>query len=155
MESPKRLDDATFAQVIRHTPLVCIDIIARGPGGGVLLGLRTNEPAKGYWFVPGGRILKEETIAQAFRRLTTAELGWTYEISQAEFHGVYDHFHDTNYFEDPTYGTHYVALAYRIDLDVSINSLPTMQHSQYRRASVKDLLADDTVHTLTKNYFRN
>lgn len=43
--------------------------------GQVLLGQRLNRPAQGYWFVPGGRIHKDETMTQAFARLTKEELG--------------------------------------------------------------------------------
>jgi hypothetical protein len=40
-------------------PLVSIDLIIRDNADRVLLGLRNNEPAKGYFFVPGGIILKD------------------------------------------------------------------------------------------------
>ena len=55
-------------EVIKHTPLVSIDLIVRNGKDQILVGLRTNEPAKGFWFVPGGRILKNERITEAFKR---------------------------------------------------------------------------------------
>lgn len=39
-------------------PLVSFDLIIRDPDGRALLRLRTNDPAKGFYFVPGGRILE-------------------------------------------------------------------------------------------------
>jgi colanic acid biosynthesis protein WcaH len=57
--------DDNFAQVIRLAPLVSIDLIIRDPIQDVLVALRTNEPAKGFYFVPGGRIRKDETIQAA------------------------------------------------------------------------------------------
>jgi len=41
----------------------------------LLVGLRTNEPAKNYYFVPGGVIRKNETIELAFERILKAETG--------------------------------------------------------------------------------
>lgn len=60
---------------MRLTPLVAIDLIVRSEEK-VLLGRRTNEPAKGFFFVPGGRIFKGETARTAFQRITLAELGF-------------------------------------------------------------------------------
>lgn len=62
-----------FAQVIDRTPLVSLDLLVENGQGEFLLGLRTNRPAQGFWFVPGGRVRKGETLAQAFERLTLAD----------------------------------------------------------------------------------
>ncbi|AIF61170.1 colanic acid biosynthesis protein WcaH [Escherichia coli B7A] len=64
-----------FATVVRSTPLVSLDFIAENSRGEFLLGKRTNRPAQGYWFVPGGRVQKDETLEAAFERLTMAETG--------------------------------------------------------------------------------
>ena len=45
-----------FATVVRSTPLVSLDFIVENSRGEFLLGKRTNRPAQGYWFVPGGRV---------------------------------------------------------------------------------------------------
>jgi colanic acid biosynthesis protein WcaH len=55
---PQFLNKDEFAQVVRNTPLVSIDLIIRDPDQYVLVGFRTNEPAKGKWFVPGGVVRK-------------------------------------------------------------------------------------------------
>lgn len=68
------LDQTTFSTIIACTPLVSIDLVVTNANGQVLLGQRLNRPAKNYWFVPGGRILKNESLAQAFKRLTRDEL---------------------------------------------------------------------------------
>ncbi|MBF4436458.1 NUDIX domain-containing protein, partial [Vibrio anguillarum] len=65
----------TFKTIIENTPLVSIDLVVYNQKNEALLGKRNNRPAQGYWFVPGGRILKDESIAVAFRRLTLNELG--------------------------------------------------------------------------------
>ena len=88
------LDRETFSTVLSSTPLVSIDLVVRNRDGEILLGQRVNRPAKGYWFVPGGRILKNETLAQAFERLTKEELGRSYSISDASLLGPYDHLYE-------------------------------------------------------------
>ena len=50
-----------FATVVRSTPLVSLDFIVENSRGEFLLGKRTNRPAQGYWFVPGGRVAKDGT----------------------------------------------------------------------------------------------
>lgn len=78
-----KLDQATFLNIVRDTPLVSIDLIIRNDQGAILLGQRCNKPAQGYWFVPGGRVLKNESLAQAFQRLCHEELASDYAISSA------------------------------------------------------------------------
>ena len=75
-----------FAGVVRLTPLVAIDLIVRDSAGRVLLGERKNEPAKGSFFVPGGRITKNETLTAAFRRITRAELGVERSLTDSPFY---------------------------------------------------------------------
>ena len=62
----QRLDKQTFQTVVAHTPLISLDLIVENVNGQVLLGQRLNKPAQGCWFVPGGRVLKDETMAHAF-----------------------------------------------------------------------------------------
>src|SRR3974377_1489172 len=103
------LNTSEFAQVVRNTPLVSVDLIIRDPDRRVLVGLRTNEPAKGKWFVPGGAVRKNERLADGFARIIKAEIELEASIGEAKFIGVYEHLYDTNVFgEEEGYGTHYV-----------------------------------------------
>ena len=56
------LDEARFLEVIDRAPLVSIDLVVVDPDQRVLCGWRVNQPARGFWFVPGGRILKGEAL---------------------------------------------------------------------------------------------
>ncbi len=56
------LEKDTFTKVIDCTPLISIDLVIENSSSEILLGYRNNRPAKGYWFVPGGRILKDESM---------------------------------------------------------------------------------------------
>lgn len=141
----------TFKTMIVSTPLVSIDLIVRNNEGQILLGKRTNRPAKGYWFVPGGRILKDESFESAFNRLIKAELDLTEVVSK--FKGVYQHFYDDNFSEEE-FTTHYVVLAYEISFNGELSSLPVEQHSGYQWLAESELLVSKSVHHYSKWYFQ-
>lgn len=155
------LDKSIFSTVIASTPLVSIDLVITNAQGQALLGERLNRPARGFWFVPGGRILKNECLANAFERLTREELGQSFSIEQARLLGPFDHFYVDNVFTDETQrlpgenvGTHYVALAYALVLDVELECLPVaIQHERYRWFDMDKLKIDAMVHKHTKRYF--
>lgn len=155
-EEPKPgqwLPPADFNSVVRLTPLVAIDMIVRSCDGRVLVGRRNNEPARGRYFVPGGRITKNETLAAAFKRVSRVELGVEKTIDQARFLGVYEHFYETNNLQQPGFGTHYVTLAYEMTTPVPDASLPKDQHAEYRWQTEAELLRCPEVHENTKAYF--
>ena len=148
------LEPGDFDSVVRLTPLVAIDMIVRSPDGRVLLGRRNHEPAKGCFFVPGGRITKNETLAAAFRRISLAELGAEKKLEEARFLGVYEHFYPTNRLERAGFGTHYVTLAYELTSPVQDALLPKDQHGEYAWQTEAELLSCPHVHENTKAYFR-
>lgn len=143
-----------FKQIIKNTPLVSIDLVIEDPDGRILLGWRSNAPAKGYWFVPGGRIVKDEHFGDAFQRIAKTELGLKLSFEDANFLGVFEHIYpNDNFAGEAGYGTHYIVLAYRIKLNEALESLPDEQHEDYWWASMDELLEDPNVHENTKNYF--
>ncbi len=146
------LTDDDFLKTIKNTPLISIDLVISDSSGRYLLGLRRNRPAADHWFVLGGRIKKGEAILDAFKRVAENELGVTLQSSKAKFIGVYEHFYKDSFYDVMT-PTHYVVLAYSIELDHDINSLSVAQHSKYKWFDIVDLLASPDVHQYTKNYF--
>ncbi|WP_180123811.1 GDP-mannose mannosyl hydrolase [Acinetobacter sp. YH12097] len=149
------LPDETFKSVIQHTPLISIDLIVRNEQGEVLLGKRVNAPAKGYWFVPGGRVRKNETLDDAFVRLIKEELGIESGMTRADakFLGVYEHFYDDCVFGDEV-STHYIVLGYEIKIN-SLKNLSFTQHFEYKLLNEDLLLIDEFVNKYTKKYFIN
>lgn len=148
------LSDPVFSIVIDATPLVSLDLIVRNSAGQILLGERMNRPAQGYWFVPGGRIRKMESLSSAFERLTREELGIRFELADAVLLGPFDHFYQDSVFGDSP-STHYVAIAYELlagDLINDLQALPQQQHGRYRWFIEEELLADVRVHPHTKAY---
>lgn len=149
------LSNKNFSKVIELTPLISIDLILKNTIGQVLLGRRLNKPAKDFWFVPGGRIFKNESMINAFRRIAFQELGCAFSINDAQLLNVYEHFYEDNYFDDKC-STHYIVLAYELDIGKvgGVNNLPIdIQHSHYKWFDVGQLLSDSKVHINTKNYF--
>ena len=140
-----------FQSVVRNTPLVAIDFIVKNEAGQVLLGKRANKPAQGFWFVPGGRILKDEKMCDAFMRIAKAELGIQLNIVQAKFLGIFEHFYDDNFSIDD-FTTHYVVLGYELNLDLTIDKLPVDQHDGYAWLSVDEMLSSEVVHENSKRY---
>jgi GDP-mannose mannosyl hydrolase len=150
----KFLSHSDLNTVIRLAPLVAIDLIIRDGEDRVLLGLRNNEPAKGYFFVPGGIILKDERLAEAFARIMKSETNLSFDIQDAKLFGIFDHFYETNRAGESGYGTRYISLAHEINLDDTSCIGRDNQHSEYVWWSVPDLLVSDKVHLNTKQYFR-
>jgi colanic acid biosynthesis protein WcaH len=136
-------------------PLVSIDLLVRDAQGRYLLGLRTNPPACGSWFVPGGRIRKGEALEHALRRLAAEELAMVLPAQDWRFQGVYEHFYDVNFAGESGMATHYVVLAYHLQLPPGPLrlQLPADQHQSYRWTSPQDMAADTGVHAYTQAYF--
>lgn len=154
LSHPTLLSHADLHTVVRLAPLVSIDLIIRNPRDEVLLGLRNNEPANGFYFVPGGIILKNERMADAFARHLKRETNLDAKIEDARLIGAYEHFYESNRFDDPAFGTHYVVLGYELQIDGRAPLQTDFQHSELRWWTTRDLMASDQVHEYTKAYFR-
>src|SRR5664279_2413119 len=150
----KLLSHSDLDTVIRLAPLVAIDLIIRDSEDRILLGLRNNEPAKGYFFVPGGIVLKDEPLADAFARIMKRETDHCVMFAEAKLIGAFDHFYETNLAGEPGYGTRYISLAHEVRLRDTSGIAPDPQHSEYGWWTVPDLLRSDRVHDHTKLYFK-
>jgi len=145
------LSKTAFTQIIENTPLISIDLIIENSEGKILLGKRLNKPAQNDWFVPGGRIFKDEKLDEAFSRTTTSEIGIALKRGEVEFLGLYEHFYADNAFNDE-FSTHYIVLAHKFQVneaEIKLNN----QHEAYQWFDVQELLSRDDVNQYTKNYF--
>jgi colanic acid biosynthesis protein WcaH len=123
------IPEETFGACLDAFPQVCIDLVLERDGQ-VLLARRTNDPAKGEWFWPGGRLYKGERFEAAVHRVAREELG--IEVDIVERLGVYAHFWDTSRVEGAD-SRHTVPLAYRVrqrhpDASITLDD----QHDDYR-----------------------
>jgi len=145
------LSKSNFIQIIKNTPLISIDLIIENEEGKILLGKRVNEPAKNEWFVPGGRIFKDENLDTAFSRTTTTEIGIALKRDEVKFYGLYEHFYENNVFNEG-FSTHYIVLAHKFKInekDVKLNN----QHEKYQWFNIDELLKMNNVNKHTKDYF--
>jgi len=154
------LPHSLFIKAIELTQLVSIDLVLIDKQYNVLVGKRKNEPAKGYWFVPGGRIYKNEPWKQAIKRVSKAELG--FEITSSSTLGIYDHMYKTNFLEKTDeqgkmIETHYtvIAILEMIDPNEINESIFCDQHSEMKWMPMEELVNRNDVHQYTKNYFEN
>jgi GDP-mannose mannosyl hydrolase len=141
-----------FESIVRFTPLISIDLIVRSAANEVLLGLRRNEPARGTWFVPGGRVRKNERFQDAFARIARDELNVELRPDEARFLGVYEHIYEENFAERPGWGTHYLVLGFEVKLELLPNGTQD-QHDSFRWFALEDVLHSPDVHGFTKAYF--
>ena len=144
------LDDQTFKTVINSTPLISIDLLVKKDNK-ILLGKRINKPAQGYLFSIGGRVYKNESIQQATARIAKDELNISLKLTP-RFIGVFEHFYDDGIYKDVS--THYINLAYEVDINNEILNLPNDQHNEYQWLSIDELLSSKQVHKYVKDYFR-
>ncbi|HJV90204.1 MAG TPA: GDP-mannose mannosyl hydrolase [Holophagaceae bacterium] len=147
------LEPEAFQALIAGGPLVSLDLIVSDPGGRVLVGRRRNRPAQGWWFVPGGRVGKNERLDDAFRRICKAELGCPHERRDTRFLGVYEHLYEDNALGVEGLGTHYVVLGHAWTVE-ALPPIPEDQHHEVCWMGVAELLAHPGVHDNTKAYFR-
>lgn len=146
-------DKDTFLRVVDATPFVSIDLVIRNELQQVLLGYRLNRPAQHHWFVPGGRIRKNERTQDALQRIARTELG--IGAGPGRLLGVFDHIYDDNYFGEPGIGTHYVVCAYEFEVDGGVALRQDEQHERLRWWNVDELLDSRAVHENAKLYFRD
>lgn len=153
--SSRLLPENIFEQVVANAPLVAIDLLVENAERRMLLGWRKNPPARSSWFVPGGRVRKNETLSAAFSRITEEELGQSFQLDQCVFIGVYQHFYSDNFLGEQGASTHYLALAHRLWTGEQPLRLPQTQHTQYRWDYPTAIAQDPLVHAYSRAYFAN
>ena len=144
--------------MIARAPLVAVDLVLVRDGKEVLLGLRRNRPAQGFWFVPGGRIRKNEKMADALLRVAGDELGLADALRNGALRprliGGFEHFYPDCFAGDCAVSTHYVVLGHRLDVPAGFD-LPLVddQHAAFRWWPIDEALGAAEVHRFTKDYF--
>lgn len=131
------LIEREFENLVSKMPLVSIDICLL-KNRTILLGKRKNSPARDFYFVPGGRIRKNEKIEEAIDRILIDEIGYRFidnKIKKKILLGCYEHFYNDNFKGNSTFGTHYVALSFVIKFEhiekVADVEIDIDQHRKY------------------------
>ena len=151
-----------YFQVVSLTQLVSIDILVIYDAK-LLVGERINDPAKGSFFVPGGKAYKNEYLKEALGRISEHEIGIRLTSNQVTLNGIYDHLYENN-FKDDSCGTHYVCIACLFALDdmekdmEKIDIVETAMLSQHHCVEwldVNQILDHPKVHINVKSYFND
>lgn len=149
---------AEFSAACAALPLVSIDLVVTNTKGQLLLGLRNNAPARGCWFTPGGRIRKNEALADAKLRVAQDELGLPAAVMERALPmGAWDHFYPDSAF-DPKVSTHYVNLPLWLALTPSEEKhlqLPQgrgEQHARWQWLALDQAASDAAVHAYVRVY---
>jgi colanic acid biosynthesis protein WcaH len=88
------IPEAEYRSIVDKMPIVCIDAVIINNKNQYLLVRRNNEPLKGEYWVPGGRLLKNETLDEGAVRIVRQELGIDAHIVMQL--GVYEDFFEKN-----------------------------------------------------------
>ena len=134
-ENGKRgwIDWELYKQIRASMPLASVDILAVHKGR-LLLMRRVNEPGRGVWFVPGGRIRYGETLKEAMLRELEEETGLTPVGFEAK--GSMCHFWSD---------AHYVTTFFRVDVTGDVVRMDD-EHNEYMWVSE----LPDGVHPLVR-----
>jgi colanic acid biosynthesis protein WcaH len=145
------LDKEIFKTVVKNTPLVSIDLCIVWEEK-ILLGKRKNNPLKGFFFTPGGRILKNEAHIDCLKRVARSELGLIIDdLKQAEIMGVWDHFYENSFFGEGV-STHYVNLPHCIYYDKGPEILLDDQHDTFGWFDLNKVANDNNFHKYMQSY---
>ena len=145
------LDAQTFKTIIENTPLVSIDLCLIC-NGQILLGKRSNEPLKGRWFTPGGRIHKNETWQDALLRIAEAELGISGIVVEGfSLMGMWDHFYNNSALDQNT-STHYVNLPHYAEFKSKPQITLDDQHGEFKWFDLSVVADDEKFNPYMRNY---
>lgn len=142
-----------FKAIVRDSVLVSLDLLLINEREELLVGLRMNRPAQGYLFVPGGRVMKGETLTVALRRVVIQETGLTIEPDRFVLQGIYDHVYSDSCFDDPDISTQYVVIACRCSVESGALIVADQQHERLHFAPIAGIFADPRIHPYVKSYF--
>ncbi|HMP73307.1 MAG TPA: NUDIX domain-containing protein [Kiritimatiellia bacterium] len=76
------IDHDLYKKILEAVPIACVDV-AIVVDGSVLLALRKDDPAKGQWWLPGGRVHKGEKLKEAAARKAREEVGLECHVGPA------------------------------------------------------------------------
>lgn len=133
---------------------ISIDLLIINAREEVLLGLRNNRPAQNFWFLPGGRVRKDERISGAFARIARQELDLDMVITDAELHAVRENPCPASVETADDLSSHFITLVYSIARNLPLtHRLPRIEHRDYRWMTPSALRAANDVHPHVKKYF--
>ena len=148
------LTNEEWKSCVKNLPIIAIDLIIQNKNSEILMGKRLNNPAKNFFFVPGGRVLKNEKINDAFERISLDEIGRINKIEDATFLNYYEHFYPNSIWEIEKISTHYIVLAFKLNSNKNDKFDLNNQHKDFKWISKKNQ-NNYKIHKYSLNYLNN
>lgn len=98
---------------VRNFPICCVDVVVHHRGRALLI-RRKEEPAGGLWWLPGGRLFKNERLDAAARRKAREETGLDVDVVRRI--GTYETWFPTGPAPRLTDGYHNISTAFLVRL---------------------------------------
>lgn len=115
----KPIPEEDYKRILELVPMCCVDLVIVKDSQ-VLLVKRAQEPGKGSWCIPGGRVFKNEKLEEAAIRKAKEEVGLDVEIQ--EMIGVYETMFDKGPFGSSVHTINVVFLADYAGGEVKLDS---------------------------------
>lgn len=145
----ENISEEEWGLIVEKMPICSVDLIILDSNRKkFLLGYRNSEVAGRSWFVPGGRVNKNERLREAAKRIAREETGL--EIDIIEKLGSYQHFYQKSDVETET-GKHYIPNAFIVSPKQEQELEKDEQHTELKWFSEPP---KDT-HEYTKKYLRD
>jgi colanic acid biosynthesis protein WcaH len=126
------IPEKKYREIVQLIPILCIDALIINNKNECLLLKRLNEPLKGIYWVPGGRVLHLEKTEDALIRIMKKELNIDIHKFKREIYGVYEDFFNSNSFKNKT-NYHTVSVVYKIFIgNEKIDVILDSQSSKYK-----------------------
>lgn len=116
-----QINQELYNEILTNIPIVCVDGVLKNDKGEILFLKRDNEPAKGKWWFPGGRLLKNEKLEDAIVRKVKEETN--IDVRVEKYLGYTETIFETGPFDIPV---HTVNFTYELSIlsnDISIDHL--------------------------------
>lgn len=131
------IDKDLYVKILDSVPIATVDIvILNKKKDKVLLFKRSNNPLKGVYYTPGGRINKNEPINNAVVRKMKEELDLDLNLNNLKYLGIIEEFFEKSSFENIKVHCINVVYSYILEDNIEINL--DQQHENYNWFDVKD-----------------
>ena len=149
------LDEITWKECVKSVPITAIDLVFVRDKSHVLMGQRNNEPAMNSYFVPGGRVYKNERIIDAFNRILLSETGLNFPFNKTTSMGLYEHFYNVTAWSSSECSTHYIIEARLIEIEqenIKLKINLNEQHSDFEWISLEDMKSNSANLSSSANF---
>lgn len=106
------IDTPLYSKIVTLIPIMCVDIIVTFENEYIMVKRKEN-PLKGAWWTPGGRVLFGEKLHVAVRRKLQDELNLVI-TENVKLVGLYEDFFDRSEISDQKY--HTISAVFQINI---------------------------------------